>query len=268
MAGRLAIIACAGALPVLIARANPDAMVITVEGIPSELEEGSERHRLEKMGSIFSSMKAQGVDRVVFAGALVRPKIDITALDAEMMAIAPRFMAAMSLGDDGLLRTVIEVFEEQGFAVVGAPDVLPELVAEPGLAIGHAPDDAEEADIRRATDILRGISSLDIGQGCVVAGGQCLGIETVQGTDALLQFVAGTDEKFRRSFKGVYVKAAKAGQDLRIDMPTIGPRTIASVAAAGLAGLVVDAGRTLILDREVTIAAAEEAGLFLIAREL
>lgn len=268
MAGRLAILACAGSLPVIVARANPDAMVITLEGIPSSLEDGSERHQLENIGTLFAAMKNQGVDRMVFAGSLVRPRLDPTTFDAQMMGLAPRLMAAMSLGDDGLLRTVIEVFEEQGFAVVGARDVLPALVAELGLSVGPAPNDAEEADIARATEILNGISSLDIGQGCVVAGGQCLGIETVQGTDALLQFVAGTDEKFRRNFKGVYVKAAKVGQDLRIDMPTIGPRTVASVAAANLAGLVVDAGRTLILDREETLAAAEEAGLFLIARAL
>ena len=162
----------------------------------------------------------------------------------------------------------MELFEEQGFSVIGAQDVRPDLLVGEGLAVGPAPDPETEADIARAAQILKGISPLDIGQGCVVAGGQCLGIETVQGTDALLDFVARTDPKFRRRCKGVYVKAVKSGQDLRIDLPTIGPRTIAAVAAAGLAGLVVEAGHVLLLERDETLRLAAEHGLFLQSRAL
>ncbi len=268
MAGRLAILACAGTLPVMLAKAHPDAMVITLQGIPSALEDYSHKHRLEQIGTLFAAMQAEGVDRMIFAGALTRPQFDPTTFDAQMMIIAPRLMAAMALGDDGLLRTVIDIFEEQGFAVVGVRDVLPGLVAEAGLRVGPDPDAGQEADITRAITILRGISDLDIGQGCVVAGGQCLGVETVQGTDALLGFVTATPQGYRRGHKGVYVKAAKTGQDLRMDMPTIGPATIASVAGAGLAGLVVETDKVLILEREATLTAVEEAGLFLYARAL
>lgn len=268
MTGRLAIIAFSGTLPAELARAETGAMIITLEGCPSDLEARSERHRFEKIGALFSAMKAGGVDRVVFAGALSRPVLDPSQFDAEMAALAPRLMAALSRGDDGLLRTVIDIFEEKGFSVTGPHQVLPALVAEPGLHVGPAPGDEEEADIARAGQILRGISPLDIGQGCVVAGGQCLGIETVQGTDALLAAVAGTDRKYFRNFKGVYVKAAKEGQDLRIDMPVIGPHTVAAVAGAGLAGLVVQAGRVLILDRAATLQAAAGHGIFLLSRDL
>lgn len=268
MVGRLAILACAGDLPVEIARANPDAMVITLQGIPSALEAQSQRHRLERIGTLFQAMKEAGVDRLVFAGALARPALDPAEFDADMARLAPRLMMALNKGDDGLLRTVIEVFEEQGFSVVGAHQVMPSLVAGPELSVGPAPDSETEADIARAAQILRGIAPLDIGQGCVVAGGQCLGIETVQGTDALLDFVAATDPRFRRHCKGVYVKAAKDGQDLRIDMPTIGPRTVAAVAGAGLAGLVIEAGRVMVLNRDRTVQAAAEAGVFLQSRAL
>ncbi|MEQ8896715.1 MAG: UDP-2,3-diacylglucosamine diphosphatase LpxI [Roseovarius sp.] len=268
MTGKLAVLACAGALPVAIARANPDAMIITLEGIPSELEAQSERHRLEQIGTLFSAMKQAGIDRMVFAGSLVRPALDPSAFDAEMAAIAPRLMAALQMGDDGLLRTVIEIFEDQGFSVVGAHQVLPSLTADPGLHAGTEPDDGTRSDIARATRILRGIAPLDVGQTCVVAGGQCLGIETVQGTDALLRFVAATPPEFRRDHRGVLVKAAKAGQDLRIDMPTIGPRTVEAVADAGLAGLVIEAGKVMILDRETTLQAARDKGIFLVASEL
>jgi len=268
VAGRLAILACGGALPVELARAQPEAMVITLDGIPSALDARSHRHRLERIGALFSSMHEAGIDRVVFAGALVRPALDPANFDAEMAVLAPRLMAAMAKGDDGLLRTVIEVFEEKGFSVVGPADVLPALVAGDDLHLGPVPGPTEEADIARATEILRGMAALDIGQGCVVAGGQCLGLETVQGTDALLGFVAASDPKYRRGFRGVCVKAAKQGQDLRIDMPVIGPRTVAAVAGAGLAGLIIEAGKVLILDRAATFDAVLESGIFLVARKL
>ena len=161
MSGKLAILACAGALPVAIARANPDAMIITLEGIPSELEGQSHRHRLEQIGTLFAAMKESGVDRMVFAGSLVRPALDPSAFDAEMAALAPRLMAALQMGDDGLLRTVIEVFEEQGFSVVGAHQVLPSLTAEPGLHVGPDPDETTKADITRATEILQGIAPMN-----------------------------------------------------------------------------------------------------------
>jgi DUF1009 family protein len=261
MAGRLAMLACGGALPVEIYRATPDLLVYTLEGIPSAVE--GESHKLEKIGGLMGAMRAAGVEKLVFAGGLTRPALSPAEFDGTMAQLAPRVMQAMNLGDDGLLRSVIAFFEEQGFAVVGAHEVCPALVAEAGLAVGPDPDEAETRDIARAGEILRGISALDIGQGCVVAGGQCLGIETVQGTDWLLQNVGATDRKYFRDFKGVYAKAAKDGQDLRIDMPTIGPKTVAAVAGAGLAGMVLEAGRVLILEREATLSAARDAGIFL-----
>ncbi len=268
MAGNLAILACSGALPVRISRACPDAVKIGFQGVPNDLQGDVQVHRFEKMGALFDGMKAQGVDRVVFAGALARPPLDPTAFDCTMMDLAPRLMAAMQGGDDALLTQVIEIFEDQGFAVMGAHELVPDLTAQEGLLVGPAPSDPDLQDVSRAWDILMALSPLDVGQGCVVAGGQCLGIETIQGTDALLRFVAETPEKLRRNFKGVYVKAAKRGQDLRIDMPVIGPQTIAAVAKAGLAGVVIEADKVMIVERQETIKAVEKAGLFLSAQVL
>ncbi|MEM6588595.1 MAG: UDP-2,3-diacylglucosamine diphosphatase LpxI [Pseudomonadota bacterium] len=269
MGGRLAIIACGGALPVLIQQAHPNAMVITLEGMESDLDTISNPHKLEEIGVLFTSMQVAGVTEVIFAGSLSRPKLNPMLFDGEMQAIAPRLVQAMALGDDGLLRTVIEIFEEQGFRVLGVGDLMPQLVAGTDLALGVEPSDQDEADVSRAVNILRGISALDIGQGCAVAGGQCLGIETVQGTDALLRFVAETPEHYREGGRGgVYVKAAKTDQDLRMDMPAIGPATAEAVAQAGLSGMVVEADRVLILDRFATLQAAKEAGIFLHARVL
>ena len=266
MEGRLAILACGGALPVMLARAHPDALHFTLRGVPSELAATAQEFPLERIGGLFAAMKAAGVARMVFAGSLVRPNLNPAEFDDEMVRLAPGLMAAIPQGDDALLRFVIGMFEDQGFQVLGAHDLLPGLTVEEGLAVGPVPDDADMADAARGAHILAEISHLDIGQGCAVAGGQCLGIETVQGTDALLGYVAQTPTALRRGRRGVYVKAPKRGQDLRIDMPTIGPSTVDAVADAGLAGLVLAAGAVVIIDREAALRRAEERGIFVFSQ--
>ena len=267
MPGQLAILACGGMLPVLLTKARPDALCYSLKGIPHELNVKTDEHQIEKLGGLFEAMKAQGVTQVVFAGGLARPALDPGALDPVTMGLVPRIMGALQSGDDGLLRVVIEIFEEQGFEVVGAHEILPDLTAAADLQIGEL-SYKDQKDARRGCDILMALSPLDVGQGCVVSGGQCLGIETVQGTDAMLRFVADTLEVLRNGARGVFVKAAKQGQDLRVDMPAIGPDTVQAVQQAGLAGIVVEAERVMIIDREATLEAVEKAGLFLIARTL
>ncbi|WP_272004225.1 LpxI family protein [Roseovarius sp. ZX-A-9] len=266
MAGRLAILACGGALPVRLAEAFPDAMQITLDGIPSELSGSSQSFQLEKFGAIFESMRDAGITRMVFAGDLTRPPLNPAQFDATMMRLAPGLMQAVGKGDDALLRFVIGVFEAEGFEVVGAHELLPDLTAPAGLHLGPEPSRGDEADITRGLDILDAIAPLDLGQGCAVAGGLCLGIETIQGTDANLRYIATTPEPLKRGQRGVYVKAPKRGQDLRIDMPAIGVRTIEGVANAGLAGLVVAQGQVLVLEPEAVKAAVEQSGIFLISR--
>lgn len=265
MPGRLAILACGGQLPVMLAKANPDAACFSLRGIPHFLGDAPQEHQIEKLGGLFKAMKAQGVDRIVFAGHLARPALKPAQMDAKTLTLVPRIMKAMQGGDDGLLRAVISIFEDQGFAVVGAHALLPDLTAQPDLRVG-TPSKADLQDADRAWSVLNALSPLDVGQGCVVAAGQVLGIETVQGTDALLRFVADTPARLRPEARGVFVKASKQGQDLRVDMPAIGPDTVRAVAEAGLAGLVIEAGRVMILGRDDTFQALEKAGLFLTAR--
>lgn len=266
MDGRLAILACSGALPLQIAAAHPDAIRIGFAGIPNELTDTQE-HRIEKFGALFSALRKQGVERIVLAGSLSRPVLDPGQFDPTTAALASRLMIAMRGGDDTLLSEVIRMFEEHGFKVLGAHELLPELVAETDVQVGPALGQSELEDTKRAQAILSALSPLDVGQGCAVAQGQCLGIETLQGTDALLRFVAETPKSFRPVAGGVYVKAAKKGQDLRVDMPAIGPHTIHAVSRARLAGLVVEAGKVMILDRAKTIEAVCETGIFLSVRK-
>ena len=253
-------------MPALLATEHPDALTVTFAGVSAELPKpaGLEAE-FERLGALFDALRADGVAEVVLAGGLSRPALDPSRLDEKTLRLAPRLMSAMGGGDDGLLRVAIEALEDEGFAVRGAHELLPTLTAAPGLLAGPEPGEDDLADAERARKILDALGPLDIGQGAVVAGGICLGIETIQGTDALLNFVAWTAPERRPVARGVLAKAPKPGQDLRVDMPAIGPATVERAAEAGLAGIAFAAGRTLLLEREELRAAAEDAGLFLYA---
>jgi len=264
MTASLAILAGHGALPQMLAGANADALFVSFEGV--DVTVPLPRHfaaSFNQFGTLFETLHTAGITTVTFAGAMTRPALNPVAFDAQTLALAPRLMGAMAGGDDGLLREIVAVFEEQGFEVLGAHQVMPDLVAQAGLLAGQTPDATAYKDANRGMGILKALSDVDVGQGVVVANGLCLGVETLQGTDAMLGFVAATPENLRQT-GGVFVKCAKTGQDLRVDMPAIGPDTVASVAAANLDGMVIAAGRVMILERAKTIAAIKAAGLFLL----
>jgi DUF1009 family protein len=262
--GRTAILAGQGALPQALAAGDPRAVFVSFAGVPVDVP-GCDHiaASFERFGALFDDLKNAGVTQVVFAGAMSRPDLNPALFDAKMMQLAPRLMAAMAGGDDGLLREVVSIFEAEGFSVVGAHTLLPALVADAGVLTGTA-GDRDMADGARGREILAVLGPLDTGQGVVVAGGLCLGIETLQGTDAMLDFVARTPRHLRRA-KGVMVKCAKPGQDLRVDMPAIGPETVAAARRAGLAGIVIAAGQVLILDRDLVLSMLGDAGMFLLA---
>lgn len=266
---RLAIIAGGGRLPVRLAEAEPGAFLVSFEGTPCELPEARlTRFRFEKLGGLFDRLRAEGVERIVMAGGMARPQLDMKQVDRKVMMLAPKLMAALgSKGDDGVLRLIVSILEDEGFAVEGAHQILPEMTARPGKIGGPALSRAARGDVEQAQKILSTLAPLDIGQGCVVAAGQCLGIETVQGTDALLRFVGETPEE-RRPGKGVLVKAPKAGQDLRVDMPAVGPQTLRAAAAAGLEAVVIAADRVLLIDGPALPDLAAELGLAFHAVEI
>ncbi|KNG93009.1 LpxI family protein [Pseudaestuariivita atlantica] len=258
----IAILAGTGALPVALAEAQPDALCLAFDTPDARIADRAEPHRLEKLGAAFDRLRAAGVGDVVLAGS-IKPRLDPAALDPLMQAEAPALLAALAQGDDAVLRAVIALIERQGFRVRGAHEVAGGLTLAAGAASVAEPDPVARNDIARARAILAALGPLDVGQAAVVAQGRCLGIETLQGTEALLSFVAATDPARRPQAPGVLVKAPKPGQDLRVDMPAIGPDTVHQARAAGLAGIAVTAGQTLVLDRARLDAALTETGLFL-----
>lgn len=253
-----AIIAGAGALPGLVLQAGP-AHIVRLAGVASDpLEAPDMPARFERLGMLFADLRAAGVRDLVFAGALSRPVLDPGQMDAQTMALLPRLAKAMGQGDDALLRDIAAIFAEQGFRILGALDLRPDLAAEPGPICG-APGDPQRRDAARARAVLAALGAHDVGQAAVAAKGQMIGIETLQGTDAMLRFVGVT----RPGSGGVLVKRPKPGQDLRMDTPAIGPDTVMKAAEAGLSGIEIAAGSVLILDRAATEAACEAAGLAL-----
>lgn len=253
-----AIIAGAGALPGLLLQSGP-AHVVRMQGVESDPLDAPEIvARFEQFGPLFAALRDAGVQDVAFAGAIGRPAFDPSLMDPETMTLMPRVAAAMGQGDDALLRTVAAIFEEAGFRVVGALDLRPDLAMTEGAVFG-TPGDAQRADAARARAVLDVLGPLDVGQAAVAAKGQVIGIETLQGTDAMLRFVGAS----LPASGGVLVKRPKPGQDLRMDTPAIGPATVMKAAEAGLSGVEIAAGSVLVLDQEGVIGACEASGLAL-----
>ncbi|AXQ94026.1 UDP-2,3-diacylglucosamine diphosphatase LpxI [Cereibacter azotoformans] len=266
-----AIIAGTGALPRHLAWALRAAgevpLVAALEGFAPEGLEADITFRVERLVPFLRELETAGVSRLVFAGAVRRPRLDPSLFDPLTAQMVPRLIGAMQAGDDATLRAVIAIFEEEGFAVVGVSDIAPDLVPEAATLCG-APREGDVRDVGRAAAIVEAIGRVDVGQGAVVAQGLCLAVEALPGTDAMLDWVAATAGRpDPAGARGVLYKAPKPGQDRRIDLPTLGPATVARAAAAGLAGIAWEAGGVILLDREATVRAAEEAGLFLWARE-
>ena len=270
---RIALIAGQGALPRELAAALSEAgeavTIAEMDGFPCDIP-GAEpvRFRIERLAPFLDHLAGEGVARVVFAGSLRRPRIDPELIDPRTATLVPRLLAAFQKGDDTLLREVVAIFEEWDFTVAGVKDVAPGLVPEAGILTG-APSEADRRDAARAAEIVATLGPMDIGQGAVVAQGLCLAIESLPGTDAMLAFVANHAARLRpdpKGARGVFYKAPKPGQDKRMDLPVLGPDTVAGAANAGLAGIAWEAGGVILIDRAATIAAAQKAGLFLWAR--
>jgi DUF1009 family protein len=225
----------------------------------------------EKIGGMFRAMKDAGCEQVVFAGGMARPKLNPLRFDAKFAMLSTRLLPALKKGDDATLSVIVKTFEGEGFEVVAAHQVLEGLTVGSGFLTQARAQDADLDDVMRATEITRALGRLDVGQAAVVAQGICLGVESIQGTDRMLDSIvaqAGHYLPDPKGTKGLLYKAPKPGQDWRVDLPAIGPVTVQKTAAAGLGGIVIEADSVLVLDRDEVVRAADEAGLFLWSRRV
>lgn len=264
---KLGLIAGKGELPVLIldaARAEGRPLfVLALEGqTAQELVQGTE-HAWIPMGAVgrgIEALKNAGVHDVVFAGGVRRPSLLRLGLDARAAKLLAKVGMA-ALGDDKLLSVIIRELEGEGFSVVGADALLTELLAEAGVMGSARPDALAEDDIAHGLEVARTLGALDVGQAVIVQQGIVLGVEAIEGTDAL---IARAGAVAREGPGGVLVKIKKPGQERRADLPTVGVGTVEACARSGLRGIAVEAGATLVLGRDAVIAAADRAGLFII----
>ena len=273
MSGALGIIAGGGELPRAIAHSardgGRDVFVLAINGTTDEWarEFPCEWMSLGEPGKAFKAFRAHGCSDITLAGKIQRPRFADLRLDTKGMMIAPRVIAAALKGDDALLRSLVDMFEREGFRVVGAAEAAPDLIAKAGVMGCVRPTPENEADIAHALKVARALGALDVGQAAIVCQGLTLAVEAAEGTDAMIARVTALPEHFRGSggkLRGVLVKAPKPIQDGKTDLPVVGVQTIQNVHSVHLAGIAVEAGGALIVDRTAVIAEADRLGVFLV----
>jgi UDP-2,3-diacylglucosamine hydrolase len=268
----VAIMAGAGALPPLVAAAaaeqgrSPIVFAIAGEAEPAAF--GAFRQHVVRWGEIgrmLRLMKEAACSEAVLVGTITRrPDFQAMRPDIATLKLLPRILQLLRNGDEGLLRGVAMLFNEQGIELLSPLAVAPSLALPDGLVAGQADDQAMD-DAAKAAEAARLIGRLDIGQGAVAVHGRVVAAEDAGGTRELLKRVAALRAEGRiRKTGGVLVKCAKPQQDLRLDLPTIGPATAEEAKMAGLSGVAGEAGRALLAGRDETIAAFRQAGLFLL----
>ena len=251
----------------LVARGVPPVL-FALRGACDPVRVERFRHHWISVGQIGRAVKlfrAENCRDLVFIGTLVRPALSEIRLDWATLRVISRVWASFRGGDDHLLSGIGDILERDGFRMVGISDVAPDLLMPEGCLTRAVPDHHALADIARGREVLHALGRFDIGQAAIVIDGHVVGLEDIEGTDGLLARVARlrTEGRIRAArMRGVLVKAPKSGQDLRFDLPTMGPRTVEGAAAAQLAGIASVAGRTMVADPQAMIAAADAGGLF------
>ena len=270
--GGLAIIAGNGRLPLEIAEAmQARSEDVVIFGILGEADAAIENFthewaEWERIGQVFKSIKAHGLTRLVFAGGVVgRPEFKLHKLDWGAIRTLPSLLAAMLGGDNHILSGVISVIEKRGITVCNVAELMPELTVKAGANTATKPKAANKKRIAQGFEVANAMGQFDIGQACVVVGSRAVALEGAEGTDAMLRRVGELREVGRLSKRrgGVLVKVVKPGQDERADLPAIGPDTIRAVHTADLEGIGVQAGKTLMIEKQKTLQMARENDLFI-----
>jgi DUF1009 family protein len=218
------------------------------------------------MGGWMEILQGAGCDAITFLGAVPRPDFATLEFDEKSQAASAALKRAAGQGDDAPLRALIGVFAGAGFHIIGADEAMADLLAPAGVLGAHAPTPTDFADMAHAANVVAALGAFDVGQGAVVCDGLTLAVEAQEGTDAMLRRILTLPEPVRGSSanrRGLLLKRPKPGQERRVDLPVIGIATIDNTAAAGLAGIAIEAGAALIVRRDAVIAAADAAGLFL-----
>ncbi len=268
----IGIIAGNGELPVEVAEnLSRKGRQVSIFGFGTSFSSGVEKFEHEflewgQMGHLFKRLKQNNIEEIVMAGGIVgRPEISLARMDWGTMRAAPGLLTAVMGGDDTILSGVINVFEKRGVRVSGVGELVPEMLVRPGPNTSTKANSKDISRIDQGFEVARALGRFDIGQACVVIGTRAVAVEGVEGTDGMLQRVGELRVQGRLPNKrgGVLVKCVKPGQDERVDLPAIGPQTVQRAHEAGLKGIGVQAGKTIIVEMERTLELARGLGLFI-----
>lgn len=268
---KLGVIAGGGELPKLVVNSakidGNDIFVVAIKGFADvETFEDSTQAGIAEFGKIVKVFKKNKCTHVCFAGKISRPDFKTLKPDFMAMRHLPGAIKAAQKGDDALMRYLLNLFEKEGFEIVAPQDICKSLLLPEGVLGSVKINDIHSEDIRKACEIASRIGALDIGQGAVVARGVVLAVEAQEGTDVMLERVKKLPDEITGALDnrmGILAKMLKPGQESRVDLPTIGPMTVKKAAEAGIAGIVAEGGRAFVIDREIVIEQANQAGIFI-----
>ncbi|ODT14757.1 MAG: hypothetical protein ABS35_33650 [Kaistia sp. SCN 65-12] len=271
--GTLGIICGGGAFPLVVAeaalKAGRKVFLLPIYGFAESTVERypHEWIHIGAFGKLSGALRRNGCRQVVFVGTVLRPSITKLRVDWGSLKLLPLVLGMFRGGDDHLLTSVGRIFEENGFELVGAHEIAPDILVPRGALGAHQPGAKDLEDAHFGLEVIRALGQYDIGQGVVVGGRHVLAVEAAEGTDLMLERcrVLRANGRIKlRDGAGVLVKAPPPGQDRRLDLPSIGPRTIELAAEAGLAGVAVEAGGVIAANIEDIVRIADEKGLFVI----
>ena len=272
--GPVAIICGGGTFPFTVAdallRNNRQVVLFALTGwADAERVKNYPHHwaHVVQLGRFLRLARRDGCRDVIFIGTLVRPSLrQLINFDLATLRVIPRAIRHFRGGDDHLLTGMAKMLEDHGFRLLAAHEVAPEILVQEGSLGQFSPSENDMADIRHGFEVLRAMGPLDIGQGVVVANRHVIAVEAAEGTDQMLARVADLrrSKRFRAPLgSGVLIKAPKPEQDRRFDLPSVGPRTIEGIAEAGLAGLAVIAGGTIVAEPQIVVQKADRAKVFM-----
>ncbi len=272
--GTLGLITCGGELPIAIAEAarakGRDVYLLAINGTADVKDVEPFPHAwvsLGEWGKALKLLRDAGCTELTMAGNIARPTWNTIKPDARGVLQLPGVIRAALKGDDALLRHLMGMFEKEGFRIIGSADAAAELLAPEGAIGKRTPDEQARADIELGFRVARAMGAHDVGQAAVVCDGLVLALEAAEGTDNMLGRIKDLPANVRgtpEAKRGVLVKAPKPAQDKRVDLPVIGVKTVERVAAAGLAGIAIEAGSSLIMNRRKVAEAADAAGIFVV----
>jgi UDP-2,3-diacylglucosamine hydrolase len=265
---RIGIIAGRGNLPIALAtllRADgEDPFLLLVEGEadPKQYEQFQyQTIKIAKVGQFLKVLSNENCTHITLAGPVDRPDFKKLIPDFEGIKLIAKITGSLNKGDDGLMTAITSYIKDKGFEVVGAHELTGSMSIGKHLLGTVEPSEQDRLDIKEGIRIVKGIGELDIGQAAIIREGYVLAVEAAEGTDGLLKRVKDFSWEVPA---GVLVKLSKPGQDIQADMPTIGPDTITEAIDANLRGIAVEAGLTLVLDKEESIRRANAGGIFIL----